>query len=66
MTREEAIYVLRTESVEIGGNAVSVRRFFKAVDMAVEALLELDMANKDYGKAWLACRRKPEEGDDHA
>ena len=38
MTREEAIKVLRTESVEIGGNAVSVCRFWKALDMAVKAL----------------------------
>ena len=64
MTNEEAIKVLRTESVEIGGNAVSVRRFFKAVDMAVEALLELDMAEKGCGKNRLDYRQKPEE-DDH-
>ena len=38
MTREEAIKVLRTESVEIGGNAVSVCRFLEALDMAVKAL----------------------------
>ena len=38
MTREEAIKVLRTESVEIGGNAVSVCRFWEALDMAVKAL----------------------------
>ena len=50
MTREEAIYVLRTESVEIGGNAVSVCRFFEAVDMAVTALLEQDVPDKDVGK----------------
>ena len=65
MTREEAIKVLRTESVEIGGNAVSVRRFFKAIDTALEALLELDMADKGFGKNRTANRRKPEE-DDHA
>ena len=40
MTREDAIKVLRTESVEIGGNAVSVRRFFEALDMAIAALME--------------------------
>ena len=40
MTREEAIKVLRTESVEIGGNAVSVCRFWKALDMAIAALRE--------------------------
>ena len=38
MTNEEAIKVLRTESVEIGGNAASVCRFWEALDMAVKAL----------------------------
>ena len=38
MTREEAIKVLRTESVELGGNAVSVCRFCEALDMAISAL----------------------------
>ena len=38
MTSEEAIKVLRTESVELGGNAVSVCRFLEALDMAVKAL----------------------------
>ena len=38
MTREDAIKVLRTESVEIGGNAVSVCLFLDALDMAVKAL----------------------------
>ena len=37
MTREEAIKVLRTESVEIGGNAVSVARWMEALDVAVSA-----------------------------
>ena len=40
MTREDAIKVLRTESVEIGGNAVSVCRFLEALDMAIAALRE--------------------------
>ena len=40
MTREEAIKVLRTESVELGGNAVSVCRFLEALDMAIAALRE--------------------------
>ena len=40
MTIEEAIKVLRTESVEIGGNAVSVCRFLEALDMAIAALRE--------------------------
>ena len=38
MTKKEAIKVLRTESVEIGGNAVSVTRWLMALDMAVKAL----------------------------
>ena len=38
MTNEEAIKVLRTESVELGGNAVSVCRFLEALDMAIAAL----------------------------
>ena len=38
MTKKEAIKVLRTESVELGGNAVSVCRFLEALDMAVKAL----------------------------
>ena len=38
MTREEAIKVLRTESIELGGNAVSVCRFWEALDMAIAAL----------------------------
>ena len=48
MTREDAIKVLRTESVEIGGNAVSVCRFWEALDMAVKALE--DVTDKNVGK----------------
>ncbi len=48
MTREEAIKVLRTESVEIGGNAVSVARWLTALDMAVKALEDVPV--KDVGK----------------
>ena len=40
MNREEAIKVLRTESVEIGGNAASVCRFWEALDMAIAAMRE--------------------------
>ena len=47
MTREEAIKVLRTESVEIGGNAVSVARWLTALDAAVKALE--DVPDKDVG-----------------
>ena len=42
MTSEEAIKVLRTESVELGGNAVSVCRFLEALDMAISALRQQD------------------------
>ena len=48
MTREEAIKVLRTESVEIGGNAVSVARWLTALDAAVKALEYVP--DKDVGK----------------
>ena len=48
MTREEAIKVLRTESIELGGNAVSVCRFLEALDMAVKALE--DVTDKDVRK----------------
>ena len=48
MTNEEAIKVLRTESVELGGNAVSVCRFWEALDMAVKALE--DVTDKYVGK----------------
>ena len=40
MTREEAIKVLRTESIELGGPAPSVCRFWEALDMAIAALRE--------------------------
>ena len=40
MTREEAIKVLRTESIELGGSAPSVCRFLEALDMAIAALRE--------------------------
>ena len=48
MTNDEAIKVLRTESIELGGNAVSVCRFLEALDMAVKALE--DVPDKDAGK----------------
>ena len=48
MNREEAIKVLRTESIELGGNAVSVARWLMALDMAVKALE--DVPDKDVGK----------------
>ena len=48
MTNEDAIKVLRTESVEIGGNAVSVARWLTALDAVVKALEEVP--DKDVGK----------------
>ena len=48
MNREEAIKVLRTESIELGGSATSVCRFLEALDMAVKALD--DVTDKDVGK----------------
>ena len=52
MTREEAIKVLRTESVEIGGNAVSVTRWLMALDMAVKALEEVPVVRCRECKHW--------------
>ena len=40
MTRSEAIKVLRTESIELGGSAPGVCRFLEALDMAIAALRE--------------------------
>ena len=48
MTKKEAIKVLRTESIELGGPAPSVCRFWEALDMAVKALE--DVPDKDAGK----------------
>ena len=38
MTKKESIKVLRTESIELGGPAPSVCRFWEALDMAISAL----------------------------
>ena len=38
MTREEAIKVLRNESVQISGNAISVARWTSALDVAIRVL----------------------------
>lgn len=40
MTKKEAIKVLRTESIELGGAAPSVCRFLEALDIAIAALRE--------------------------
>lgn len=40
MTRDEAIKVLRTESIRLGGSVPSVCRFLDALDMAIAALRE--------------------------
>ena len=45
MTNEEAIKVLRTESVELGSSATSVCRFWEALDMAVKALEDVTDKN---------------------
>ena len=42
MTRSEAIKVLRTESIELGGSVPSVCRFLEALDMAISALRQQD------------------------
>ena len=63
MTREEAIKVLRTESVEIGGNAVSVCRFWEALDMAIAALREQE--GKDTNAPTNADRIRAREEDKH-
>ena len=55
MTKKEAIKVLRTESVEIGGNAASVARWLTALDAAVKALEDVPVVRcrdcKHYGTA---------------
>ena len=43
MAREEAIKVLRTESIELGGSVPSVCRFWEALDMAIAALMEQEV-----------------------
>ena len=48
MTKKEAIKVLRTESIELGGSATSVCRFLEALDMAVKAFE--DVTGKDFWK----------------
>ena len=45
MTRSEAIKVLRTESIELGGSVPSVCRFWEALDMAIASLM--DQEGKD-------------------
>ena len=47
MTREEAIKVLRTESIELGGSAPSVCRFWEALDMAISALRQQEQSGKN-------------------
>ena len=59
MTREEAIKVLRTESVDLGGNAFSVCRFLEALDIAIKELEYVP--DKDVGK-WISVKdRMPEQ-----
>lgn len=49
MTREEAIKVLRTESIELGGSAPSVCRFWEALDMAISALRQQETVTNRNG-----------------
>ena len=49
MTIEEAIKVLRTESVELGGSATSVCRFLEALDMAISALRQQETVTNRNG-----------------
>ena len=48
--------MLRTESVEIGGNAVGVCRFLEALDMAVKALEDVPVVR---------CRECKHRGTDY-
>ena len=48
MTNEEAIKVLRTESVDIGGDAASVARWLTALDVEIKTLE--DVTDIDVGK----------------
>ena len=64
MTKKEAIKVLRTESVELGGSAVSVCRFWEALDMAAKALE--DVTDKNVGKMTNADRIRAMSDDELA
>ena len=55
MTREEAIKVLRTESIELGGSAPSVCRFWEALGMAVKALEDDNHFREDTKKVESIC-----------
>ena len=63
MTREDAIKVLRTESVEIGGNAVSVCRFWEALDMAISALRQQECVG-DVNKSLTLDELRQMDGED--
>lgn len=49
MTIEEAIKVLRTESIELGGAAPSVCRFLEALDMAISVLRQQETVTNRNG-----------------
>lgn len=55
MTKEDAIKVLRTESIELGGAAPSVCRFLEALDMAVKALVDDNHFREDTKKVESIC-----------
>lgn len=57
MTREEAIKVLRTESVEISGKALTVAYWLEAMDVAISVLR---------GQQWISVKdRLPEKPGDY-
>lgn len=72
MTREEAIKVLSTENVEIGGNAVSVARWFDAMEVAISALRQETVTDSHQLNDPLTLDElrqmdgQPAEEDDHA
>ena len=49
MTNEEAIKVLQTESIELGGSVPSVCRFWEALDMAIAALRQQETVTNRNG-----------------
>ena len=48
MTREEAIKVLWTASIELGGSDVSVCRFLGALDIAIAALRDQECKDTNF------------------
>ena len=66
MNREDAIKVLRTESIELGGSAPSVCRFLEALDMAISAIRQQEQERKAATGEGLRCKyivRKADTGE---